>query len=156
MSSPSRPHSSKGDDPLEPPQGRPRILVRPPSPRLAGGELTHLARVEIDPELAFDQWRAYVAVFAEHGWSVTELEPLDAYPDGVFVEDTVVIFDDLAVLTSPGAPSRVAEVASTARALTVSISISRSPGSSHRDTSTAATCSRSTAPRTSVSAPGPI
>ena len=105
---------------------RPRILVRPPSPRLAAGELTHLARVEIDPELAYDQWRAYVAVFADHGWSVTELEPLDAYPDGVFVEDTVVIFDDLAVLTSPGAPSRVGEVASTARALAdLNLSIKR-------------------------------
>ena len=96
---------------------RPRILVRPPSPRLAAGELTHLPRVEIDPELALDQWRAYVAVFADHGWSVTELEPLNGYPDGVFVEDTAVIFGELAVLTSPGAPSRVGEVASTGRAL---------------------------------------
>jgi dimethylargininase len=96
---------------------RPHILVRPPSPGLAAAQLTHLARVEVDPDLAVDQWRAYVAVFVDHGWAVTELEPLDAYPDGVFVEDTVVIFDELAVLASPGAPSRVGEVASTARVL---------------------------------------
>ena len=39
----------------------------------------------------------------------------------------MVIFDDLAVLTSPGAPSRVGEVASTARAL-AGLDLSRSPG----------------------------
>ena len=35
----------------------------------------------------------------------------DRHPDGVFVEDAVVIFDDLAVLTRPGAESRRGEVA---------------------------------------------
>ena len=112
----------------------PRLLVRPPSPRLAAGELTHLTRVDVDPELALDQWRAYVAVFADHGWSIIELESLDNHPDGVFVEDTVVMFDDLAVLTSPGAPSRVGEVASTARALAgLEVEIARIEPPGHLD-----------------------
>ena len=82
----------------------PRILVRPPSPHLAEGQLTHLARSEIDAGRAREQWDGYVEAFRAHGWTVTQVEPADEFPDGVFVEDTVVVFDDLAVLTSPGAP----------------------------------------------------
>ena len=95
----------------------PALLVRRPSPQLDTGELTHLDRVPVDAALALEQWRAYVDVFRSTGWTVHEVEPADAHPDGVFVEDTVVLFDDLAVLTSPGAASRVGEVASTAQAL---------------------------------------
>jgi dimethylargininase len=94
-----------------------RILVRRPSPRLADGELTHLTRSPVDPDLARRQWEGYVAAFADHGWAVTEVEPADEHPDGVFVEDTVVVFDDLAVLTHPGVASRRGEVATVARAL---------------------------------------
>jgi dimethylargininase len=97
---------------------RPRILVRAPSARLAEGQLTHLARSDVDPGRARDQWDAYVETFRARGWAVSEVEPADAFPDGVFVEDTVVIFDDLVVLTSPGARSRVGEVAGTERAVT--------------------------------------
>jgi dimethylargininase len=83
-----------------------RLLVRPPSPRLADGELTHLDRVPVDAALARRQWEEYVAVFRERGWAVTEAAPADEHPDGVFVEDGVVVFDHLAVITRPGAPSR--------------------------------------------------
>jgi hypothetical protein len=38
-----------------------RILVRHPSPRLAAGELTHLQRWPVDPDLALAQWQGYVA-----------------------------------------------------------------------------------------------
>ncbi len=93
------------------------LLVRRPSPRLAEGEVTHLERSPVDPGLALEQWEGYVAAFRARGWTVTEAEPVDEHPDGVFIEDTVVVFGDLAVLTSPGAASRVGEVASTERAL---------------------------------------
>jgi dimethylargininase len=93
---------------------QPRILVRRPSPRLAEGELTHIDRLPVDADLALEQWRGYVGAFAEHGWAVTEIPPADEHPDGVFVEDTVVMFGTLAVLTSPGTPSRRGEVDSTA------------------------------------------
>jgi dimethylargininase len=96
---------------------RDRILVRRPSPRLAAGELTNLQRSPVDPDLALAQWRGYVAAFADHGWAVTEIAPADEHPDGVFVEDTLVMFDDLAVITSPGVVSRRGEVSSTAASL---------------------------------------
>ena len=93
------------------------LLVRRPSPALAHGELTHLDRAPVDAELALRQWQGYVDAFAAHGWTVQEIAPADQHPDGVFVEDTVVVFGDLAVLTSPGAASRRGEVASTEAAL---------------------------------------
>ena len=87
----------------------PRLLVRRPSRLLAEGELTHLGRVPVDPALAARQWEAYVAVFRSRGWDVHEVAPAESQADGVFVEDAVVVFDDLAVLCRAGAPSRRGE-----------------------------------------------
>lgn len=86
-----------------------RLLVRKPSPLLADGELTHLERVAVDPALAQKQWEQYVDAFRSRGWEVIEVEPADVQPDGVFVEDAVVVFDDLAVLCRAGAESRRGE-----------------------------------------------
>ncbi|MFT4221031.1 MAG: N(G),N(G)-dimethylarginine dimethylaminohydrolase [Microbacterium sp.] len=91
----------------------PRILARRPSPRLADGELTHIERAPVDAALAMKQWEQYVAAFRSRGWDVTEIDAADEHADGVFVEDTVVMFDDLAVLTRPGADSRRGEIATT-------------------------------------------
>lgn len=95
----------------------PRLLVRRPSPLLAEGELTHLDRVPVDADLALAQWREYVEVFRSRGWEVTEVDAADEHPDGVFIEDAIVVFGDLAVLTSPGAESRRGEIDSAARAV---------------------------------------
>lgn len=96
---------------------RPRILARRPSPLLAAGELTHLARVPVDADLALAQWHRYVDAFRGRGWEVTEIEPADEHPDAVFVEDAAVVFGDLAVMASPGAPSRRGELATVAPVL---------------------------------------
>ena len=90
-----------------------RLLVRRPSPRLAEGELTHIGRVPVDPDLALEQWRGYVDVFRGRGWEVVEIPAADGHPDGVFVEDTVVVFGDLAVITRPGVDSRRGEIDTT-------------------------------------------
>jgi len=87
----------------------PRLLVRRPSPQLASGELTHLHRVPVDPGLAMRQWDAYVEVFRERGWDVIEVDAADDQPDGVFVEDAVILFGDLAVVARAGAESRRGE-----------------------------------------------
>jgi dimethylargininase len=78
---------------------------------LAAGELTHLDRVPVDADLALAQWHGYLTAFCSRGWDVTEIEPADEHPDGVFVEDTVVIFGDVALVASPGADSRRGELA---------------------------------------------
>ena len=92
-------------------------LVRPPGPRLAEGIVTHLERTEIDLGRARDQWEAYVAALEGVGWRIAVVESADECPDAVFVEDTAVMFDRLAVLTRPGARSRRPEVDGTAQAL---------------------------------------
>ncbi|MEU4097398.1 dimethylargininase [Streptomyces sp. NPDC026673] len=83
-----------------------RALVRRPSPRLAEGLVTHIERSPVDAGLAARQWEGYVAALRAHGWETVEVPPADDCPDGVFVEDVVVVFRDVALLTRPGAVSR--------------------------------------------------
>lgn len=98
----------------------PRLLVRRPSPLLAEGELTHLEREPVDADLALRQWAQYVEVFRSRGWEIIEVAPADEQPDGVFVEDAVVAFDDLLVLCRAGAASRRGELPTVQAVLTAS------------------------------------
>lgn len=104
------------ENPAGPPSP-PLILARKPSPRLESGELTHLERQPVDPELALTQWRGYLDAYRANGWSVVEIDEADEHPDGVFVEDAVILFGATAVLTAPGADSRAGEVDSVDRAI---------------------------------------
>jgi len=92
-------------------------LVRAPGSRLADGIVTHIERTAVDVHLARRQHESYVAALAANGWAIHSVEPADDHPDAVFIEDTVVIVDDLAVLTRPGAASRRGEVHGTATAV---------------------------------------
>lgn len=91
-----------------------RALVRRPSPKLADGITTHIERTPIDLELAGRQWTGYVTAMADNGWEIIEVPAADDCPDSVFVEDSVVMYGDLAVLTNPGTASRTGEVPGTA------------------------------------------
>jgi dimethylargininase len=88
-------------------------LVRKPSSRMAEGITTHIDRVPADAAVAMAQHEAYVAAIAGTGWTIREVSPADALPDSAFVEDTVAVFDDLAVLARAGAVERRPEVAGT-------------------------------------------
>jgi dimethylargininase len=94
-----------------------RALVRRPSPRLAEGIVTHIEREPVDVELAFRQWQGYVDALHAAGWETFEVPPVDDCPDGVFVEDTVVMYGPRAVITRPGADERKPETAGTERVL---------------------------------------
>jgi dimethylargininase len=91
-------------------------LVRRPGARLADGLVTHQERVAVDVGLAVQQWESYVAALLDNGWQIVEVDPIDECPDAVFIEDAVVVFGDLAVITRPGAESRRAETAGAERA----------------------------------------
>jgi dimethylargininase len=82
-----------------------KALVRRPSPRLADGLLTHIERSSVDATSAAKQWEGYVGAFVGAGWRVTEVEPAPECPDSVFVEDTVVVYGDLAVIARDPEPS---------------------------------------------------
>ena len=77
---------------------------------LADGLVTHVDRSPVDVELAVEQWKRYVEVLRSSGWCTSEVEPADDCPDAVFVEDTMVVFDNLCVIARPGAASRQSEV----------------------------------------------
>jgi dimethylargininase len=89
-------------------------LVRAPSSRLAEGIVTHIRRAPVDVALARAQHAAYASALAASGWQVQEVPVAEDCPDSVFVEDTAVVCQDLAVLARPGAPARRAEVADVA------------------------------------------
>ena len=92
-------------------------LVREPSSRLAEGIVTHITRSPVDVALARAQHTAYAAAVQACGWVVAQAPAAEDCPDSVFIEDAVVVCEDLAVLTRPGAPARRAEVAGVARAV---------------------------------------
>jgi dimethylargininase len=100
-------------------------ITRDVSPSVAQCELTHLAREPIDYERAHTQHQEYRELLAALGCDVVELPGDAAYPDCVFVEDTVVVLDELAVLTRPGAESRRGEVTAMAEALAPLLPLAR-------------------------------
>lgn len=88
-------------------------------------ELTHLPRVAIDLDLAHRQHAAYEQALRDANCEVRQLAELPQHPDSVFVEDTVIALDEVAVITRPGAPSRRGEVDSVAAALSGLRKVSR-------------------------------
>src|SRR4029077_8175340 len=71
----------------------------------------------IDYARAAAEHDRYEALLARLGGQVVRLPGAPELPDSVFVEDTAVVFDDIAVVTRPGAASRQPEVESMAAAL---------------------------------------
>lgn len=93
-------------------------LVRRPSPRLAEGLVSHIDRVPVDIGLALRQWDEHVAALRDAGWEIVEVDPAPDCPDSVFVEDTMVVYRDTAVIARPGAAERRAEIPAAAAAVT--------------------------------------
>lgn len=86
-------------------------LTREVSPTVGECELTHLARAPIRVDVAREQHAAYEQLLGSLGCDVRRVEPAPNHPDAVFIEDTAVVFDEVAVITRPGAESRRAETA---------------------------------------------
>ena len=106
-------------------------LIRCPSPRLADGIVTHIERTSVDVALAERQWTAYTQALATNGWDLIEVPPVAHCPDSVFVEDAVVMFRNVAVITRPGALSRrdeTTDVEKIAESLGCSINRIHGPG----------------------------
>ena len=93
-------------------------ITRDVSPRFAECELTHLERTPIDLVRARAQHRGYVDTLRKLGCDIIALPAEADLPDSVFVEDTAIIFPEVAVIARPGADSRKPETESIVRALT--------------------------------------
>lgn len=92
-------------------------LTREISPSILSCELTHLARTPIDLEVARVQHLAYESALRDCGCTVQRLPAGETMADAVFIEDTAVVLDELAVITRPGAASRRGEVDAVREAL---------------------------------------
>ena len=92
-------------------------ITRDISPNFNQCELTHLARTPIDVALAQVQHRQYQAALRELGCEVITLPAEPDLPDSVFVEDVAIVFDEVAIITRPGADSRKPEAKLIAEAL---------------------------------------
>lgn len=92
-------------------------LTRAVPDSMAQCELTHLARKPIDMAVACAQHAAYEEALRASGCVVERIVAMPDAPDSVFVEDTAIVLDDIAVITRPGAESRRREVGSVAAAL---------------------------------------
>jgi dimethylargininase len=84
-------------------------IVRPPSHNFADG----LTTAALGPplfDLAVKQHEAYCAALRACGLHLTEMLAEPDYPDATFVEDTAVVTARGAIVTRPGAPSRLGEI----------------------------------------------
>lgn len=84
-------------------------ITHVPSPRMADALRTFIEVEEIDLDLVALQHEEYRRVLERAGAQVVLLDANRELPDAVFVEDTAVVLDELAVVTSMGALSRRAE-----------------------------------------------
>ena len=64
-----------------------------------------------DPSLAgvLAEHAAYIAALEAAGLTVTLLDPLEDFPDAIFVEDPALVFPDCAILLNPGTATRAGE-----------------------------------------------
>lgn len=92
-------------------------LTRTISGSIAECELTHLDRQPIDVDRARRQHDDYCQALARLGCCVETLASDDHMPDSVFIEDTAVVIDEVAVMTRPGAVSRRGETMAVREAL---------------------------------------
>jgi len=86
-------------------------ITRDVDPSISHCELTYQSRVEIEYALAVEQHRRYQAVLSEIGCEVVTIPAAQGLADCVFIEDTAIVLDEVAVLCRPGAASRRPEVA---------------------------------------------
>jgi dimethylargininase len=98
---------------------RPYALVRPPAESLADGIVTFIERHALDLDLAKRQWAGYIDALERNGWPTVMIDSDDSMPDCVFVEDAVVMFGDLAVITNPRQSARNPEIVAVQRIIDV-------------------------------------
>ena len=91
--------------------GRLVAITHSPSPNMQQYERTYVDGEEIDFALALRQHAGYQRTLRECGADVVTLDVNSALPDCVFVEDTAIVLDDVAVMMSMGASSRRQEPA---------------------------------------------
>ena len=102
-----------------------KALVHIVSPKINDCELPYHERKPVDVELAVRQHETYCEFLEGHGFEIIQLSASDDHPDSVFIEDTAVTFDEIAVIAHPGAESRRGEIATAEDELKKHLKIAR-------------------------------
>ena len=92
-------------------------LTRLPSPRMADCQLTYVPRSALDFPRALAEHAGYRQALAECSAQVETLDADLDMPDCVFIEDTAVVLDDVAIVCRLGTETRSGEAAAIERAL---------------------------------------
>ncbi|NQY94982.1 MAG: dimethylargininase, partial [Campylobacteraceae bacterium] len=82
------------------------VITHLPSPSLELCELTFVDQETIDIKKAQKEHEDYCAMLEECGAKVIIHDENISLPDSVFVEDPIIVFDEIAILTSMGVESR--------------------------------------------------
>jgi dimethylargininase len=86
-----------------------KAIVRAPAANFAAG-LTSVDLGKPTHDLALRQHAAYCDALESCGLKLTRLSPDERYPDSTFVEDTAIVTAGGAVITRPGATTRLGEI----------------------------------------------
>ena len=86
-------------------------IARKPSKSVSSGLRAEDRGGDPSPDAFRSEHDSYVSALRDTGASVTVLEPLEAFPDSVFVEDSALCVAGTAIALRPGAPSRFGETA---------------------------------------------
>ena len=80
-------------------------------------EISHIPRQDIDIHLARKQHAQYERILVDLGCQLIRLAVEPSLPDSVFVEDTAIVLNEMAVITRPGAETRRGETRSVSEVL---------------------------------------
>lgn len=92
-------------------------IVRPPGSNFANGISSAIGGGGADVAVALAQHERYCETLCDCGLQLTKLASDLRHPDSTFIEDTAVLTAGAAIVTRPGAATRVAEVAATRNSL---------------------------------------
>ena len=92
-------------------------LTRPIPDSLAACQLTHIERAPIDMARARAQHAEYERILASLGCEIVPVTARNDLPDSVFIEDTAIVLDEMAIITRPGVATRRLETAAVASTL---------------------------------------
>jgi dimethylargininase len=92
-------------------------IVRPPAANFAAGIASAVGGGDPNVMMAIAQHEKYCETLRDCGLRLTRLAPDLRYPDSTFVEDTAILTAEAAIVTRPGAASRLEEAAATLASL---------------------------------------
>ena len=88
-----------------------RAITRGVSRRIDACQLTHRCREEVNYQKACSQLEQYCELLGRWGVDLMPVAASDSHPDCCFVQDTAVVLDEVCVIASMGAETRLGEVA---------------------------------------------